>query len=71
MLQSRVACAVDTRHRKLKRNMIQRSPYFARTVGREETVRSYILAVRMISSGFLGSSDELDHGFQMGGVTYV
>lgn len=71
MLQSMVACAVDARHRKLKRNMIQRSLYFSRTVEREETVGSYTLAVRTISSGFLGSSHGSDHGFQMDGVTYV
>lgn len=54
MLQGMVACAVDTRHRKLKRNMIQRSLCFVRTVGRDEIVGSYQLTMRRIRSGVLG-----------------
>lgn len=59
-----VACAVDTRHRKLKRNMIFRSLNFVSIVERDEMVGSYQLAVRKISSGVLGLQMSQIMGFK-------
>lgn len=64
MLQSMVAYAADTRHRKLKRNKIQRSLNFVRTVERDEMIGSYQLAVRRISTGVLGLQVSQIMGFK-------